>query len=110
MPLTYSTVCLSVHSIDHLYPEVERLYENIKCRVIFEANVPDELHASGVVGGVRDVDSIALESHSYKVWNADDERHDVDEDDRQPGATDAAPDCTVPRVPNEEVPVQQTSP
>jgi len=94
-------------SVAHLYPEVERLYEHIARRILLEADVPHELNVWRVVRGVGDVDALVHERHRHEVGRADDERDKIDEHDRQPRTTDAAPDSAVTRVPNEQVPAAE---
>jgi len=98
---------LDVIASSHLNPKIERLYEHVNGCVLFESDVPDELDLGErrVVRGVSvgDVDAVALECHRHEVWNADDESDEVDEHNRQLGATDAAPDCSVTWIPYKQV-------
>lgn len=82
----------------YLYPEVERLYVLVELAVDLEADVPDEF--CGLFGAERRRvvhlfprrRVLAVERHRHEVGNADDERDNVDEEDGQFGAVQAAPD------------------
>jgi len=92
--------------VTRLYPEVERLYEHVEWRVLFEADVPDELDSlerGRVVSEQSDIDAVALQRHCREVRDADNERDHVYEHDRQAGPADAAPDSAMTRVPNEQI-------